>query len=187
MDGSARSGLVVVVPESEDLLAEHRSRLDATAALGVPAHVTVLFPFLRSDDIDAPVVRRLTALFEDVDPFAYRFDRTNWFGDDVLWLAPDDPEPFSRLTRTVFAAFPAYPPFQGQFGDSVPHLTVGHGHSRTVLEQAERAVLPRLPVTGFASAVSLLVRHAGSARWSRHTDFGLGSVRSSRTRDAPST
>src|SRR4051794_32755870 len=40
-----RSGLVVLVPEVEVLVARHRAVHDRMAPLGVPAHVTALFPF----------------------------------------------------------------------------------------------------------------------------------------------
>jgi hypothetical protein len=39
------SALVVVVPEAEAAVNAHRRRLDPAAAWGVPAHVTVLYPF----------------------------------------------------------------------------------------------------------------------------------------------
>ena len=40
-----RSGLIIEVPEAETAVAAWRERLDPQAVLGVPAHITVLFPF----------------------------------------------------------------------------------------------------------------------------------------------
>jgi hypothetical protein len=37
-----QSAVLVPVPEAERVVSRHRGRLDAAAALGVPAHVTVL-------------------------------------------------------------------------------------------------------------------------------------------------
>jgi hypothetical protein len=37
----ARSGLIVQVPEAEPGVARLRDRLDASAPLGIPAHITV--------------------------------------------------------------------------------------------------------------------------------------------------
>ena len=40
------SAVLVPIPAAERVVSTHRSRLDGAAALGVPAHVTVLFPFV---------------------------------------------------------------------------------------------------------------------------------------------
>ncbi|MFI7238151.1 2'-5' RNA ligase family protein [Streptomyces cyaneofuscatus] len=46
---AGRSGLIVRVPEADPLVRAWRDRLDPSARAGVPAHVTVLFPFLDLD------------------------------------------------------------------------------------------------------------------------------------------
>jgi hypothetical protein len=46
------SGLIVEVPEAEPDVARLRERLDASAPLGIPAHITVLFPFMPPRTID---------------------------------------------------------------------------------------------------------------------------------------
>jgi hypothetical protein len=48
-----QSAVLVPVPEAERAVSRHRARLDAAAALGVPAHVTVLFPFVPPSEIAA--------------------------------------------------------------------------------------------------------------------------------------
>ena len=40
------SAVVIPVPEAEAVVGPHRARLDPFAAWGVPAHVTVLAPFV---------------------------------------------------------------------------------------------------------------------------------------------
>jgi hypothetical protein len=42
------------VPEAEPAVRHHREHLDANAPLGIPAHITVLFPFMPPETIDAP-------------------------------------------------------------------------------------------------------------------------------------
>lgn len=161
-----RSGLVIEVPEAESAVGPLRDLLDANARLGVPAHVTILFPFVPAREVDAGLVDRLAETLASQPAFDYRFSRTAWFDTDVLWLAPDDPTPFRRLTERVCGAFPAHPPFEGAFAEVVPHLTVGHQSSLAALQAAERRVLTQLPITGRAHAVSLLVQD-DAGRWSR--------------------
>jgi 2'-5' RNA ligase len=168
------SGLVVAVPEAEPVVGALRERLDAHAALGVPAHVTVLFPFVPADEVDGEVLERVAQVVAGVPRFPYRLCGTGWFDDRVVWLALDDPVPFRDLTSRLWQAFPAQPPFEGAFDDVVPHLTLGHGHPREVLAAAEREVLPRLPITGTATGLVLLAQREPGGRWHRHAAFPLG-------------
>jgi len=150
------SGLVVLVPEAEPLVGQLRERLDPNAAVGVAAHVTVLFPFMAPELIDDAVLARLGAVFAGVPSFPYAFERTAWFDQLVLWLAPADDRPFRLLTRLVHEAFPDYPPFQGAFADPIPHLTVGHEAPLESLRAAETELADLTPIRGHASMVTLL-------------------------------
>jgi hypothetical protein len=49
------SVLLITVPAAGPAVAGHRSRFDRSAVQGVPAHVTVLYPFLPPALIDADV------------------------------------------------------------------------------------------------------------------------------------
>jgi 2'-5' RNA ligase len=170
----ARSGLIVEVPEADPAVGRHRERLDASARLGIPAHITVLFPFLPPETVDERVLAELGCLFAAVSRFRFRLDHTDWFGDTVLWLAPRDPGPFRALTQRVFAAFPAFPPFEGQFHDVVPHLTVGHGHPLHDLRAAEKSVQAQLPIDGHATTVTLVIQQCAGGHWTKAGTFGLG-------------
>ena len=114
-----RTALLVVVAEAEPAVARLRLQLDPVARLDVPAHVTVLFPFMPASEIRENMMPWLAALFGTVPAFTHNFTRTAWFGDEVLWLASDADQVFRSLTELVWTAFPAYPPFGGQFDDVV--------------------------------------------------------------------
>jgi hypothetical protein len=169
-----RSVLLITVPEAEPAVARHRARLDSSASEGVPAHVTVLFPFMPPAAIDEPALARLTRLFAATGRFRFRLDRTAWFGTEVMWLAPRDPAPFAALTQRVYEVFPAFPPFAGRHVEVVPHLTVGHGHPVSDLRAAEAAVAPCLPIDGHATQVTLMTGPAAGGRWTTAATFPLG-------------
>jgi hypothetical protein len=59
------------------------------------------------------------------------------------------------LTTAVSQAFPDYPPYGGSFADVVPHLTVGDGGTPEELREAERQILPRLPVSMEVTSAAL--------------------------------
>jgi 2'-5' RNA ligase len=168
-----QSGLVLEVPEAEAAVGRHRAVLDANARLGVPAHVTVLFPFVPPAQIDPVVVAELRRILAGTAAFDFRLTRTAWFGDEVLWLAPEDPQPFRILTELVHTAFPGFPQFEGQFDDVVPHLTVAHGCDLEDMQAAERAVEQHLPIGGRARKVTLMAQADDSGTWTRHTTFPL--------------
>ncbi len=65
---------------------------------------------------------RLRGLVAGVPAFEHRLVRTDWFGEDELWLASEDDSDCRMLTGLVSDAFPAYPPYGGQFDEVMPHL-----------------------------------------------------------------
>jgi 2'-5' RNA ligase len=172
-DSGPLSGLILEVAEAEPAVASHRQRLDANAGLGIPAHITVLFPFMPPEEISSPVLASLEGLFAAVSRFCFQLDRSDWFGTDVLWLGPHDPKPFQALTRTVTREFPAFLPYEGQFGEPVPHLTVGHGRPITDLRAAEQAVNAHLPIDARATAVTLMTQQSAAGPWTRAATFAL--------------
>ena len=171
-----RSGLIVEVPEAETAVAAWRERLDPQAALGVPAHITVLFPFAAPDRLDASLIATLSRLIAIAVSFEFHLTRTAWFGDTTLWLAPEPAAPFKHLTELLSGAFPAYPPYAGQFAEVVPHLTVGDHGARQQFFDAERDLQQHLPISGAARAVSLMVERY-DRRWERLTAFPLATSR----------
>ncbi len=173
-DRHTETALIIEVPAAEPIVGHHRARLDSNAALGIPAHITVLAPFMPAARLDDGTLARLASLCAAVEAFDFELDHAGWFGTTVLWLGPRDPLPFRRLTELVFGAFPEFPPFEGQFDDVVPHLTVGHERQVDELRAAELLMAPSLPVSGRASAVTLMRELSPGGRWQAHTAFPLG-------------
>lgn len=108
--------------------------------------------------------------------FNVSFSRVNWFGDAVLWLAPRPAEPFRDLTTAIWQRFPEAPPYAGDHSEIVPHLTVGHGASRTELEQAAAGVAARLPIEASAELVRLIVGVPDQGPWHTLREFPLGEL-----------
>ncbi len=169
------SALIIEVPEAEAAVQHYRQRLDASAPLGIGAHITVLAPFMPADMIDAAILTQLEQLFAGMARFRVRLVRTGWFGNQVLWLDPQDPAPFCALTQLVYRAFPAFPPFEGRHDDVVPHLTVGHGHPVSELRTAEDAIGAHLPIEASVAAVTLVTEQSPGGHWAKTALFGLSS------------
>ncbi len=171
-----QSAVVVTVPAAEPAVARHRLELDRSAAWGVPAHVTVLYPFVPPARLDPGVLARLADAVASVPRFDCTFARCAWFGADVLWLAPEPDRGFRDLTSAVASAFPEHPPYEGAFPDVVPHLTVGELRfgSPARLRRAEEEVCRRLPLSVEVAAAHLLVGSDRPGSWSVRAALPLG-------------
>ena len=169
------SALIVAVPEAEPAVSRHRARLDEGASWGVPAHVTVLYPFLPPAEIDETVLGTLGRVAASVPAFFLTLNGLGWFGDRVVWLAPSPPGPFRELTAAVIARFPAAQPYGGGFDEIVPHLTLGKDHPVDVLTAAGEAVLPHLPIHARVDTLRLIAgRPAPGGPWHTRAEFALG-------------
>lgn len=123
---------------------------------GFPPHVTVLYPFLPPGRIDERVLSIVGGVVAAVPRFEVTFRRVGWFGDTVVWLAPEPCRPFRALTAAVWRRFPETPPYAGAHTDSTPHLTIGHDAPRPLLERAAEAVSTRLPIQADVRSVRLI-------------------------------
>jgi 2'-5' RNA ligase len=167
------SALLVPVPEAEPLVRRWRERLDRSAAMGVPAHVTILYPFVPPRDVDDLLLADLRSLFGRIAPFYYALTELRWFGEDVLWLAPEPDTGFRGLIDAVVARYPRYPPYGRPEQEVIPHLTVGDSGGREALQAAEAALRPGLPLR--ASVLEVwLVEATETERWGVRERFRLG-------------
>lgn len=170
-----QTALIVPVPEAESVVGAHRRTLDRASAWGIPAHVTVLYPFVPPADVDDSVIARVAAVASTVEAFDCRFRRTQWFGQDVLWLAPEPADPFRRLTSAVCTAFPQHPPYGGAHDDIVPHLTIADRQGdRQAMLAAERSVQDQLPVTATIDRVLLIAGAQAPRSWRTVAQLPLG-------------
>jgi 2'-5' RNA ligase len=170
------TAILIEVPEAEPYVASWRDRFDPVAAWGIPAHVTVLFPFVSPTELDAAVIAQLREVALSQPAFEFRLASLDEF-PGVVWLRPDPDQPFRALTRAVWAAFPQYPPYRGTFPDSQPHLTVAMAATPTaqpaLRRELDETLANRLPVDCVASAMSVFTSDE-TGRWTRAFVLALG-------------
>lgn len=173
------TAVIVAVPAAEPLVGEHRRHLDPAADWGVPAHVTVLYPFVEPATVDEDLLVVLAAAVGSVAAFDCDFPRTRWFDRDVLWLEPDPARPFRDLTAAVFGAFPAHPPYGGAYDDVIPHLTVAERRMAdlSAVQNAERAVQSGLPLSTRVERVLFIAGGQARHSWRVVRELPLGASR----------
>ena len=149
------SGLVLLAPELGRRVEDLRARHDPAARQGMPAHVTLIYPFMDPVKLGPTPRARLAEVIRGFPAFDLRFARIGRF-PEVLWIAPEPAEALVALVRAIADAFPDYPPYAGQFETIIPHVTVAHGEGLDLaaLEPEVRARLAE-PVTERVDAASL--------------------------------
>jgi len=162
------SALLVAIDEAEPVVGALRLAHDPVADDGIPAHVTVLYPFVPRDRLTDEVRGAISEVVSAIPAFDYRFDRVARFGSTTVYLAPEPATAFDRLTEAIHARWPQHAPYGGLFDVVIPHLTVGDrlsGSTADALEDAARSALTRHgPIVGRATDVALMTRDA-SGRW----------------------
>jgi 2'-5' RNA ligase len=160
------------VPEAEPLVGAWRERYDAAARTGVPAHITLLYPFLPPARIGADVLRRLTRLFAAAAPIRFELGAVRRF-PGILYLEPRPSTPMRDLTHGIWALHPETPPYGGLFPEVVPHLTVAQVQDPALLDEVEAAVAPGLPIAAHVTEAWLMIQ-GDSERWRVGYRFPLG-------------
>lgn len=180
---ATETAIIVPVPAAEAAVGPYRRVLDPSASWGVPAHVTVLYPFVPPDSITENVIEDVRTCLATVDAFACTFARVEWFRRDVVWLAPDPDEPFRTLTERVWRQFPRYPPYAGAYAELIPHLTVGStggsagGSAGTgdiaAMERAATDIRATLPIQAQVDRVLLIAGTDAPDSWHPVAEFPL--------------
>jgi len=172
----AISAFAVKVPSAEPLVADLRQRFDATTKLGVPAHITVLVPFMDAQHITPAVLDRARHALNRVAAFSFSLDRVARF-PETAYLAPEPPEPFIAMTKALVDAFPDFQPYGGEHEGVIPHLTVAHGNPLEA-DAAVAELQGRLEASGKiqADCASVMLIENSTGRWEEMHVFHLKQV-----------
>jgi 2'-5' RNA ligase len=146
-----------------------RDRMDPSAAQGVPAHVTLIYPFMPAEMLNDAVRRRVEQILAREPAFPFTLGEVRRW-PNVVYLVPDPAEPFRRLTGALAEEFPEYPPYEGVHPDVVPHLTVAQDVPDDYYAAAEHALPGLLPIRDVARE-AWLIGHTPDQPW--HTLWRL--------------
>ena len=168
VEANGESAIIVpvTVPVAVNRL---RDRMDPSAAQGVPAHVTLIYPFMPPDGLKDDVRRRIEQIISSEASFPFRLTSVRRW-PNVVYLEPEPAEPFRRLTKALATAFPEYPPYEGAHQDVIPHLTVAQDVPDDYYAAAEHALPAMLPIRDVARE-AWLIGHTPDQPW--HTLWRL--------------
>jgi 2'-5' RNA ligase len=166
------TGLVIPVPEIQDVVQEWRSRAEVAPPVGTPSHVTLLYPFVPPDEADDQLAE-LERFFGVETVFDFSLTEVGWFGREVVYLRPEPIELFRSLTERVSRHWPDYPPYGGAHADPLPHVTIADNGDPAAMADIAREAAEILPIACRADAVWLMVGHPRPPSWSVKARFAL--------------
>lgn len=173
-EAEVETGLIIPVPACEDFIREHRMHNAAVSPEGVPAHLTLLYPFLspgRCDEAHDDV----EAFFAAVEPFEFELTEVGWFDERVVFLAPSDPAPFVELTEQLIGRWTQCIPYGGRHaGKHVPHLTLGIEGTPEEMASLAEAAEELLPIRCTAEQAWLMIGTPRPAEWDVKRRFAFG-------------
>jgi 2'-5' RNA ligase len=133
----------------------------AEAARGLPAHATLLYPFLEPRLLDADVRRRIADVAARSGSFEYRLAGAGHW-PEVVFVAVEPIEPFVALQAALAATFPAYPIYGEPPGFTfIPHVTVAEGPDTDVPAALAHPGWGQVPRRARATALEVI---AGKGR-----------------------
>lgn len=154
-----------------------RRRGVGDALAGLPAHLTMLYPFVEPGRLRADVRQILAAVAARTPPFEYRLTgAATW--PDAIYAAVDPVARFIALQGMLAEAFPAFPIYGTDPGfEFVPHVTIAEGPSTGNAALLDDPAWQSLPRTGRVASIEVIARPP-YAPWRTIWRLPLGRMRS---------
>ncbi len=138
----------------------------------MPAHVTILYPFLPTEQLTTAVRSELETIVAMNPSFTARFAAVERL-ERLVWLLPFDQAPFLRLTAAIVERWPDCPPYGGMHDEIVAHLTLVETTDASILDTAEGVGQTRIPFECRVGELRLIVA-TDAGRWKRRWNLPLG-------------
>lgn len=170
------TALVIVLDDAEPFDEVRREFAVETFELGIPFHVTLLYPFAPSDELTEELLEETRAFFAQRKGFELELTHLAWW-PAVVYAVPEPDAVLRDWMRALFARFPRWPPYGGEHPEVIPHATLGEEiDASQVFPEIERRLSGRLPAHFPVAAVALLEEFT-PGRWRERERFPLGRER----------
>ncbi len=135
--------------ELKKLISPWHSKLE-TAQKGIPPHITLLWPW-KNPPIQSNDIETLKTILKDTKSFSVTFDKIEYFQNGTIFLACKNVEMIQKIMKKIFDAFPECKPYNGEFQNPTPHLTIAKVPDQTVFSEVYNEICtvlkPNLPLT----------------------------------------
>lgn len=171
MPQPGQTAVVIPVPELDPLVDAVAARWPDAVRTGIPAHLTVLYPFVPADRLTDADLARCRELCRGTGPFRVAF-RGAAVGPSIVMAPPEPTDGASALTRAFTTAWPGHPPYGGRFGPAPePHVTLALGSDRERNAAIAAFAGDLLPV--HADLRTAVVVELGAGGWTQRAELPL--------------
>jgi 2'-5' RNA ligase len=165
--------LGIQVPEAEALVNLWHQRHNERDVFDVPAHITLLYPFVPSTHITSTLLEELHLFFSTISSFRVTLARLGYFPNThVFYLAPEPTEPLRVLIELLTDRYPDILPYGGAFEKVIPHLTIAHNADSEMRQQITETFHHFEPIEIQITETCLMVQ-IENQRWQIRTRFPL--------------
>ena len=118
------TAVVIVAPhEVQAIAVPILRRYSPTSLIRFRPHITLMFPFVAFGKLD-DACAKLHIVCREIPPFEVTLEGYGEF-PGVIYMKLASTTPVTEVFHKLYAAFPDYPPYEGQFGSELaPHVTV---------------------------------------------------------------
>ena len=154
----AATAIVVPFPDLDAVVGTHRRALTSDGADGMPAHVTLIYPFADGGALGDRETGQVRAALSAFCQFDVTFARFGRFAarPPVLYLAPQPEGGLLGMIAALERRFPAFPSFGGIHETVIPHLTIAQTDGATAMQAAKDDVARHLPIRTRVTEVALM-------------------------------
>ena len=163
---------LVLVVHLPPVLEALRRRSIADATQGVPAHVTLLYPFAGEAQLDAVVLDDVAAIAARHPVLRVTLGEGRRF-PGTLYASVEPDAPLRALHGELAAAFPTLPLYGGAY-PFVPHVSIVEGPAATDPRALDDPAWQALPVDQLVDAIDLITGRDGT--WATRRRFPLGTA-----------
>jgi 2'-5' RNA ligase len=136
----------------------------------VPAHQTLLYPFVDAADLDPSIRDQLATTFRATTAFDFELTRIeSW--PDALYVLPTPASPFEHLAARLGASWPEYPIYGGETGFA-PHITIAEPAEAP--DAADLAAARRSLPAARRATTATLIAEDDAGQWRARWRFPLG-------------
>jgi 2'-5' RNA ligase len=164
------TALVIVLEDAEPFDEVRREFAVETVRLGIPFHVTLLYPFAPREELTGDLLGDVRAFFASQPAFEFELARVAAW-PRVVYAVPEPDAALRDCMQRLFASFPAWPPYEGEHAEVVPHATLGEDvDAPRVVAEIERRLATHLPRRYRAEQATLLEEFAPN-EWRERESF----------------
>jgi 2'-5' RNA ligase len=143
------SAIDINVNEIDTLILKWRNSTVGIASKGVPPHITLLFPW-RPVPITDTDISTLRSVIKDQHPFPIVFTHIEQFSKRILYLAINEESEVRILIQKILAAFPDASPYNNEFSNPIPHLTIAKAPDDatfdTLYQEVSTSIASKFPI-----------------------------------------